>query len=174
MLKRRTFVTAMIIAASASVMVLRAQTAATPKPAPAAAKHSLVKAADLKWAPAPPGLPAGAQMAVVEGDPTKTGAFVIRAKFPDGYKVPPHWHPTDENLTVLAGSLSVGTGDKLDEAAGKPLGVHDFAHMPKQMHHYVIVKGDTEIQINGMGPFAITYVNPNDDPRKKTTTPSTK
>jgi quercetin dioxygenase-like cupin family protein len=160
------FVAALGVAATA-------QTAQKEKAAATApAKHAVVTSGDLKWGPAPPSLPAGAEAAVVDGDPTKPGPFVMRAKFPAGYLVPPHWHPTDENLTILSGSFAVGTGDKADEASMKTLGPGDFVHMPKQMHHYAMAKEATTIQIHGMGPFAITYVNPSDDPRKKTATES--
>lgn len=149
------------------------QTAQKEKPAAKPpAKHAPVTSGDLKWGPAPPSLPAGAEAAVVDGDPTKPGPFVMRAKFPAGYRVSPHWHPTDENLTIISGSFAVGMGDTFDEASTKTLGVGDFVRVPKQMHHYAMAKEATTIQIHGMGPFAITYVNPSDDPRKKTTTES--
>jgi quercetin dioxygenase-like cupin family protein len=165
--------TTLVIVLTVLAAAAAAQTAQKETPAPKpAAKHAVVTSGDLKWGPAPPSLPAGAEAAVLDGDPTKAGAFVMRAKFPAGYRVPPHWHPTDENLTIISGSFGVGTGDKLDEASLKTLGSGDFVHMPKQMHHYAMAKEATIIQIHGMGPFAITYVNPNDDPRKKTTTES--
>jgi quercetin dioxygenase-like cupin family protein len=158
---------------AALVAAAAAQTPQKEKPAgKAPAKHAVVTAGDLKWGPAPPSLPPGAEAAVLDGDPTKPGPFVMRAKFPAGYRVPPHWHPTDENLTIISGSFAVGTGDKLDEASMKTLGAGDFVHMPKQMHHYAMAKEAATIQIHGTGPFAITYVNPGDDPRKKTTTES--
>ncbi|NUR57011.1 MAG: cupin domain-containing protein [Acidobacteria bacterium] len=147
--------------------------AQTPKKAPPAAPpahHTVVTAADLKWQPAPPSLPAGAEAAVISGDPMQAGPFVIRLKFPDGYTVPPHFHPTTENVTVLSGSLAVGTGDTLDAAAAKVLGPGDIVMMPKAMHHFAMAKAATTIQVHATGPFAITYINPNDDPRKKTTT----
>src|SRR5688500_19865787 len=78
------------------------------------AEHTMVNATELKWGAAPPGLPSGAQIAVLEGDPGKAGAFAIRAMFPDGYKVPPHWHPTDERVVVLQGTLLLGMGAKVD------------------------------------------------------------
>ena len=115
----------------------------------------------------PAGLPPGAKMAVLEGDPSKPEFFTIRAWLPDGYKVPPHWHSVDETLTVLQGTVLVGHGDQTDPGSMQELGVGGFAHMPKGMRHYVSVKGDTIIQVNGEGPFDITYVNPADDPRKK-------
>jgi hypothetical protein len=102
------------------------------------------------------------------GDPGKAGApYVLRAKLPDGYAVPPHWHPTDENITVLRGALLVGRGDRLDPAAAEELPAGSFCHMPKTMRHFAVAKGETVIQTHGIGPFEITYVNPADDPRKK-------
>jgi len=161
--------------------------AQTPKPAaapvqskaakPAAAKtpgskpkHVIVTTGDIKWGPAPDGLPAGSQIAVLDGDPGKPGApFVLRAKLPDGYKVMPHFHPTDESITVLSGTFVVGMGDTWTDSSLTSLKAGEFARMPKTMHHYAGSKGETVIQIHGIGPFAITYVNPKDDPRKKTT-----
>ena len=130
--------------------------------------HIMVGADEIKWGPAPPSLPAGAQLAVVEGDPSKAGGtYVIRAKFPDGYRVPPHWHPVTENVTVIEGTLFVGMGDKFDETAGRQLTAGSFASMPKGMRHFAWAKGDTIIQVHGVGPFEVIYVNPADDPRKK-------
>jgi quercetin dioxygenase-like cupin family protein len=183
MLNVRTLGTVTAAAALAAVTVV-AQTA---KPAPKAeapkadaakhaaaakpaAKHVMVTTNDMKWGPAPDALPAGAQMAVLDGDPSKAGVpFVIRAKLPDGYKVMPHWHPTDESVTVLSGTFTVATGDTWNDSAMTSLKAGEFTKMPKMMHHYAGAKGETVIQIHGMGPFAITYINPKDDPRKKTT-----
>jgi quercetin dioxygenase-like cupin family protein len=134
------------------------------------AKHVVMPADQVKWGPAPPALPAGAQAAVLDGDPTKPGAFVIRVKFPDGYTVPPHWHPTTENLVILSGALMLGMGDKVDKASMQTLTAGAYSKMPARMHHYVIAKGETTVQVHGMGPFEVTYINPADDPRKKTTT----
>ena len=146
----------------------KAKQPAAAKTAAAQPTHTATTAADLKWGPGPDSLPPGAQMAVVDGDPGKAGEpFTIRAKLPDGYKVPPHFHPTDENVTVLSGSIAIGMGDKWDEASMKVLGTHGFARLPTGMHHSALAKGATEIQINGMGPFEVTYVNKADDPRTK-------
>ena len=145
--------------------------AAKPKPAAAkpAAKHVVMTAGDIKWGPAPDSLPPRAQMAVIDGDPGKPAPFVIRAKFPDGYKVMPHYHPTDESITVLSGTFMAGMGDTWNESSMTTLKAGEFAKMPKSMHHYAGSKGETIVQIHGTGPFAITYVNPKDDPRKKST-----
>jgi hypothetical protein len=129
--------------------------------------HALVRPDDVKWGPAPPALPAGAKFAVLFGDPGKAAPYVIRAKLPAGYKVPPHWHPTDENVTVIQGTLMVGKGEKFSADASHALPAGSFARMPKEMRHFAWTKGETIIQVHGVGPFAINYVNADDDPRKK-------
>lgn len=131
-------------------------------------KHVTVRPDAVKWGPPPPGLPPGCQVAVLVGDPTKAGVpYVLRAKLPDGYKVPPHWHPADENITVLRGALLVGKGEKLDPAATEELPAGSFCHLPKGTRHYAVAKGETTIQTHGVGPFDINYVNPADNPRKR-------
>jgi hypothetical protein len=133
-------------------------------------EHTVIVPTALKWMPAPSGLPSGAQMAVLTGDPNKSGAaYVFRAKLPDGYKVPPHWHSIDENVTVLSGTLLIGKGDKLDASKAEALPAGSFMSMPKTMRHFAIAKGETVIQLHGIGPFDIHYVNPADDPRKNET-----
>ena len=136
--------------------------------APAAPAHTGMLPAEIKWGPGPPALPPGAQAAVLAGDPGKEGLFVIRAKLPAGYKVPPHWHPVDEYVTVLSGTLQFGMGDKVDAASMRSLTAGSFVTAEKEMRHYVQAKGPTVIQVSAMGPFAITYVNQADDPRNKT------
>jgi hypothetical protein len=131
----------------------------------AAAAHVMITPAEAKWGPAPPGLPAGALVTVLEGDPAADGPFTMRAKLPDGYTVPPHWHPQDEHVTVLEGTLLMGMGEQIAESAMKPLGVSSFAVMPKGVRHFAAARGDTIIQIHGVGPWGITYVNASDDPR---------
>ena len=125
-----------------------------------------MNSADLKWGPAPPVFPAGAQMAVLSGDPGKAGSFVIRLMMPAGYKIPAQHHPTDEYLTVISGDFSLGMGDKLDETKGQTLRAGGFGIAPAHMNHYAWTRTGAVIQINLMGPFAITYVNPADDPSK--------
>jgi quercetin dioxygenase-like cupin family protein len=133
----------------------------------AGSAHVLVTPDQVKWGPAPPSLPAGAQLAVLEGDPSKVGVpFAVRAKFPDGYRVPPHWHPTVERVVVLQGSLGLGMGDKFDQAAGQELPVGSYASMPKGVRHFAWAIGETVVQISGVGPFEVNYVNAADDPRK--------
>ena len=128
-------------------------------------QHVVLNTADLKWGDVPPGLPPGAKMAVLTGDPNKKGLFTVRMQAPAGYKVPPHSHPTAEHITVISGTFSVGTGDKFDEAAGKELAQGGYVVLPAGMNHYAWSTGEAIIQIHGKGPFEIKYVNPADDPR---------
>jgi quercetin dioxygenase-like cupin family protein len=148
-------------------VTLGAQSPQSPQPAATGGAHHMVSAKSIVWGPAPPSMPPGPKIAVLHGDPAKDGYFVMRLKAPDGFKVPPHYHPSDENLTVLSGTFMIGTGEKADPAGLKPLGAGDYMYMPKETRHYGTMKGETILQISGMGPFAITYVNPDDDPRTK-------
>ena len=137
----------------------------TPK-APAGT-HAMIAANTIKWGPAPPGLPAGAQMAMISGDPSKAEPYVLRAQMPANYRIAPHWHPTTENITVLSGSVAFGMGEKFDEPSMQTLPAGGFASVPADMRHTFMVKTAATIQVHGIGPFAITYVNPADDPRTK-------
>jgi hypothetical protein len=123
-----------------------------------------INSGDLKWGPAPPTLPKGAEIAVLAGDPSKDGAFVLRLKMPSGYKVPAHNHPTTEALTVVSGNFHIGMGDKLDETKAIELTAGGFGEAPAKMNHYGWASTPSVVQIHGQGPFAITYVNPADDP----------
>lgn len=135
-------------------------------PAPAMDMHKIVKADAIQWGPAPPKLPKGAQVAVVLGDPTKKGMYIIRAKMPDGYEVPAHWHTRTENVTVLSGTFNVGMGDKLDKSKGEALGPGGFFSSGAKMRHFAWVTGETVIEVSGIGPFDITYVDPKEDPTR--------
>lgn len=123
-----------------------------------------VHSSDVKWGPAPPVMPKGAQFAVLAGDPTKEGLFIIRLKAPAGYKVPAHHHPTDELVTVISGTFAVGMGDKLDESKTDKLKAGDFVNLGKGMNHFATFPEESVVQISSMGPFQITYVNPADNP----------
>lgn len=130
-------------------------------------QHILANAMDLKWGDGPPGLPKGVQVAVLEGDPTKEGMFTLRASMPANYKIPPHWHPTTEHVTVLEGSLYMGMGEKFDESKATELKTGGFGAMQAKSGHYAFTKDKCVIQVHAMGPFSITYYNPADDPREK-------
>ena len=175
----RLFLKCAVILATAQLMVFGAgavlaqgdaqkKPSAPPPPPKPAATHVMIAPDQVKWGPAPPALPPGAQAAVIDGDPAKPGGFSIRVKFPDGYVVPPHWHPTTENVMILAGTLMVGVGDKMDDASMHALSAGAYAKMPAKTRHYVRAKGETTIHVYGTGPFEVNYVNPKDDPRKKT------
>ena len=122
----------------------------------------------IKWGPPPPFVNAGAQFAVLEGDPTaSSGDFTIRIKMPDGYKIAPHWHPKRENVIVLRGDLKVGMGDTFDASKMMDFPAGSFAYMEPDMHHYVMASGETVVQVHGLSPVVFNYVNPADDPSKK-------
>ena len=125
------------------------------------------QAKTLKWAAAPPSLPSGAQMAVVKGDPGAKGMFTLQLKMPADYAVPAHWHPTNETVKVLSGSVHYGMADKLDMTKAKTLTAGHSVTMKAKMNHWVHAPAPATLQVSGMGPFAITYVDPKDDPRTK-------
>jgi len=161
----------LLVAAACAVTVAAASAQAPAKHTAKPAAHVILTPGDMKWGPAPPVLPAGAQIAVLDGDPSKPGFFVLRLKFPDGYKIAAHWHPTDENITVVQGTFRAGMGDAYGDAALHDFGVGSYLKMPKRMHHFASAKGEVIVQIDGQGPFVVNYLNPNDDPTRKPTTP---
>jgi anti-sigma factor ChrR (cupin superfamily) len=129
--------------------------------------HVALTPAEMQWGDGPPSLPPGAKLAVLEGDPGKAGkAFTVRLRVPDGYKVAPHWHPTVEHVTVISGTFHIAMGDKFDDTKGTALGPGSFGYMEPRMHHFGWFTGESEIQIHGIGPLAVNYVNPADDPRR--------
>jgi quercetin dioxygenase-like cupin family protein len=119
----------------------------------------------IEWKPGPAALPPGARMAVLEGDPTKEGPFAVRFRFPAGYHVPPHTHPKTERVTVISGTLLLATGEALDRNSAKELPAGSFGYWPAGMKHAAWSEGETVIQLHGVGPWQINYVNPADDPR---------
>lgn len=136
-------------------------------PAPAPGPHTLLTPNQVTWGEGPPNLPPGGKIAVISGDPTMPGPFVIRAELPAGYTIAPHWHPTDEHVTVLAGTFAFGMGDTLNQAAMQDLPAGGYALMPAQMHHYAMAKTATTLQIHSMGPLVFNYINPADDPSRR-------
>ena len=136
----------------------------------ASAAEAKTTHAALKWGAAPPALPSGAQMAVVSGDPGKKGKFVVQLKMPADYAVPPHWHPTTEKVKVVEGQVHYAMNDKLMSKAKTLIAGHSVT-MTAKMHHWVHAAAPATLQVSGMGPFAITYVDPKDDPRTKKSRP---
>jgi quercetin dioxygenase-like cupin family protein len=129
--------------------------------------HGMLTPDAIKWGDAPPSLPKGSKIAVLYGDPSKDGMFVIRAKLPANYRIPAHSHPTDEVVSVLSGTLMVGMGDKLVPANAKPFPAGSVIVAPAKTNHFVLTKQPVVIEVSAMGPLALTYVNPADDPSKK-------
>jgi quercetin dioxygenase-like cupin family protein len=154
----RLFTAAMLLGlAVGATQTLRAQTSAPPA----------TPAGDgFTWGPAPAVFPPGAQMAVLQGNPAAAGqVFTVRLRMPDGYTIAPHWHPTDEMVTVIDGTFLVGVGDRLDESKFlPPLAAGGFITAAAHMNHYARARGATVVQVTAVGPFAITYVNPADMP----------
>jgi hypothetical protein len=159
-------ITRCLIAAIASVTVTLALPAA---PALAQSRHILVPADKIEWGPAPPALPAGAQIAVLEGNPAEKGTVTLRLRFPANYSIPAHWHSMTERVTVLTGALHVGMGDTLDRNSSQTLEPGGFVSLPASMHHFAWTAAPTVVQISLEGPFDIFYVNPTDDPQKAPT-----
>lgn len=122
------------------------------------------------WTTGPPSLPPGARMAVLEGNPSQAGPFTMRVSLPDGYTIPAHFHPGVEHVTVLKGTFLVGMGEKFDAATLKALPTGSFGAIPPGMRHFARARGATVLQLHGVGPWGLTYVNPADDPRKKAAT----
>lgn len=125
--------------------------------------------AQLEWKDGPPSLPEGAQFVIIEGDPSKAEFFAMRLRLPDGYRIPPHWHPVHERVTVISGTFHLGQGETFDAKAAQPLGAGSYFTMPPEMRHFAHAEGDTIIQLNSVGPWQIRYVKPDDDPRRQTT-----
>lgn len=131
------------------------------------AAQSQVNPGGLKWGPAPPSLPRGAQAAVLAGNPQAPGLFTIRLRFPPGYAVAPHSHPSDEYVTVISGQVAIGMGSRMNRARATRLVPGGFIHAPANMNHYAFTRTGAVLQITANGPFAVTYVNPADDPRRR-------
>jgi quercetin dioxygenase-like cupin family protein len=127
--------------------------------------HTIVSPEQLIWSE-PDALQKGAEIAVVNGDPSKEGPYVVRLRMPAGFKIMPHTHPDTENVTVISGQFNIGTGDKFDETKVEAVKAGGYALVPKGTHHYVLINEDTLIQLHGNGPAGIVYLNPADDPRK--------
>ena len=119
---------------------------------------------DFQWGPAPAIFPPGAEMAVLQGDPSTSNEFTVRLRLPNGYKLPPHTHPTTENVTIISGTFLAGMGGQFNEAAMQRFGQGDFISIPDNHAHYAMARGQTIVQVHAMGPFALTYVNPADTP----------
>ena len=128
--------------------------------------HLMVVPADLKWGDVP-SLPPGAKIAVIEGPMNEAKPFTMRLRLPANYQIPAHYHGAIEHVTVISGTFNMGTGDKLDTKATRALGPGSVAIMQPGTRHFAWTEGATVVQVHGVGPWTVTYVNPADDPRKK-------
>jgi quercetin dioxygenase-like cupin family protein len=151
-----------------SLMLIAELAAAQGAPTQHGSHAVVVPADEVDWTPGPPSLPAGVKAAVLEGDPKVEGPFAMRLSFPDGYRIPPHFHPAAERVTVIKGDFRLGMGDKFDQSALKSLPAGSYVSMKPGTRHFAQADGNTVVQVNGVGPWKLTYVNPADDPRKQT------
>lgn len=129
--------------------------------------HILLNKNKLVWKDGPPSLPKGAKIAILEGDMSKEGPFSVRLSLPANYKISPHWHPAIEHVTVVQGDFYMGAGENFNKGGATKLSAGGFAVMPIKYAHFAFTKGETIIQLHGIGPWGITYINEADDPRKK-------
>lgn len=135
---------------------------------PSASNNAMNHDTQVLWGPAPPIFPPGAQFAVVQGDPSVAGQiFTVRLRFPNGYILPPHTHPSDEHVTVLQGTFLFGVGENFSKGDLRPLPVDGFVTAKANMAHFASARGITEVQVHAIGPFQLTYVHPEDDPTTK-------
>lgn len=127
--------------------------------------HTAVPSDEIVFQPGPPTLPEGVEFAVLHGNPAEKGPFVMRLKFPAGFVIPPHMHPEEEHVTVISGGFGVGAGEVYDESKAPILAPGSFVQIPVGMAHVARTEEESVVQINARGPFGITYVNTEDDPR---------
>jgi quercetin dioxygenase-like cupin family protein len=153
---KRTFLALMAGVAFACGAAATAETVGT---------HKSFLPQDVKWGPGPASLPAGAETAVLYGDPAKDGEFAMRIKAPKGYRIGPHTHPKPEVVTVISGKLILGLGPAADRASTESLPAGSFSTMPPGVVHYAFFDEDTVLQVNATGPWGMEYFNPKDDPR---------
>ena len=147
------------LVAAAAVAAIAAVAAFPQEKKEAAGGHGIVHTADLQWTP----IIKGCELASVSGDMNADGTpFVLRLRCRAGTKIPAHWHPTEENVTVLKGVFQVGMGEKFDASGLQSMNLGDFGSIPKEMRHFAFSKTATVVQVNGMGPFKVNWVNPAD------------
>ncbi len=157
-MKKRFLITTALCLALAPVAIAQSEKAR--------AEATIYLPGDIVWKDGPAALPPGVKIAVLEGDPGKEGYYAMRVKYPEGrYQIAPHTHPQTEHVTVISGEFHVGLGEKFDQAVGKAVPVGSYFFMPAGAKHFVWTTGETIIQLNGMGPGGINYVDSADDPR---------
>lgn len=130
------------------------------------AQGTAAAAGELKWVSGPASLPAGAKVAMLQGDLAKPGAFVFRLKLPAGYQLKPQSSPAIDRMIVVSGAFNLGTGEKFDSARTIPL-YTGYAHWPNKGSFFALTMEETVVEIHGVGPWAVNYVNAADDPSAK-------
>ena len=133
----------------------------------AQAVYSIFNPTTIQWTEGPKTLPPQARMAVLAGNPKVYGPFTLRLKLPAHYQIPAHAHPSLEQVTVISGDFHVGAGDALTTAKGDTLHAGSFVAIQPNTHHYAWTNSGAIIQLNGMGPWDIHYVDAKNDPRTK-------
>jgi uncharacterized RmlC-like cupin family protein len=128
--------------------------------------HRIVTAEDLKWENAA-SLPSGAKVAMIDGRINQEGPIIFRVKLPANYRIPPHFHGTHERVTMISGTLNIGIGDRFDAQKTTAMKPGTVNLMPPKMHHFAWTAEETVFQLNVVGPWTVTYLNPADDPRKQ-------
>jgi quercetin dioxygenase-like cupin family protein len=156
--------TPILIAVLSAAVAANVAMAMAQRPATA---HVVLTPAEVTWVAPPPSLSPGAKLAVVSGDPAGKGPFTIRLQMPAGYRIAPHWHPTDEHVTVVTGVFALGMGEKFDPNGTKELPAGGYAVVPAEMRHFALAKTAAVVQVHGTGPFVFNYVNPADTPSQK-------
>jgi quercetin dioxygenase-like cupin family protein len=131
----------------------------------AASEMIAARASDLSWSDL--GLVPGVQIAVLSGDPGKSGHYVLRLKFPPNTRMPAHWHPKVELATILSGTLMLGMGTEEKPEALQPYSPGSFLVVPPRMSHYGVSTDDVVFELSGPGPYEVVFVNDADDPRKR-------
>lgn len=149
---------------TAALLMLACAASGAAEPPPAGALQ--VQPDALAWRAASPSLPAGTQLAVLEGDPKAAGMFTIRLKVPAGASLGPHWHPREERVTVLSGLVQVGFGEAVDEAATARFGAGAFYVNPPRSRHFVLFPQDSVVQITGMGPWEVHFLEAPPAPKR--------
>ncbi|HET6467132.1 MAG TPA: cupin domain-containing protein [Geminicoccaceae bacterium] len=156
----------MLMTLMAGALVLTG--AASSTTAETADEHKIFLPQEIEWGPAPASVPPGAEAVVLYGDPGEEGAFALRLKLPADYVIPPHTHPKPEVVTVISGTFALGMGETADRASAETLPAGSFFALPPGMVHHVFADEETVIQINTIGPWSLSYVDPADDPRQTT------
>lgn len=129
--------------------------------------HLLYLTDAIEWKDGPGSFEEGAEFAVLEGDPAKAEVFTMRIRMPDGFEIAPHWHPNVERVTVISGTFLMGSGEALNKEDAKRLEAGSYTSYPPETRHFAIAEGETVVQLTSVGPWAINYVNPEDDPRTR-------